>query len=100
MFCLQFVVIRFYPTTKDPEEYMEVSLASWLVGDLDDNMNGVTLWPPDSKPISQLVKNEAPADSKWDKFKIQVMRFYGMYFSINLILFSIINFILISNGNF
>ncbi|KAK3911574.1 Halomucin [Frankliniella fusca] len=76
---LCFVVIRFYPTLKDPEEYMEVSLASWLVGDLDDNMNGYTRWPPDSKPISQLVKNEIPADDKWEKFRVQVMRFYGTF---------------------
>ncbi|XP_052130535.1 uncharacterized protein LOC127751291 [Frankliniella occidentalis] len=58
---------------------MEVSLASWLVGDLDDSKNGYTRWPPDTKPISQLVKNQAPCNEKWDKFKVQVMKYYDTF---------------------
>jgi len=77
-FILQFAVLRFFPTGKDPREYMEVSLSAWLCGDIDDEMKGQTFWPKDDRNVMKLIQMEASHDPEnWNTANIQVMRFYG-----------------------
>lgn len=71
------MVLRFYPTEGDENQYFEVGLSNWPVGELDDDMNGVTKWPPQSKPAIPLIRVQSPCDPEWNAHKIQVMMFYG-----------------------
>lgn len=74
---LQFVVVRFCATEEDDDEYFEVGLGTWLLGELNDDMMGYIRWPPKNKPATPLVKVQSPVDPEWSTYKIQVMRFYG-----------------------
>lgn len=74
----QFAVVKFPPGAEDEDTYFEVGLRSWLVGSLNDEMEGETLWPPETaNNISNMIKHQQKPDTAWKKFKVVVMRFYG-----------------------
>ena len=69
--------MKFLPSEEDDTEYMEVSLRSWINGELDEDMKGMMFWPPPRKAATPLIKMQSPFDPKWKEHPIQVMRFYG-----------------------
>ncbi|XP_034236303.1 uncharacterized protein LOC117642331 [Thrips palmi] len=75
---LPFAVVKF-PPGEDEDTYFEVCLTSWIVGSLNDDMEGETYWPPDTASVSNLIKMQHKPDTNWKKFRIIVMRFYETY---------------------
>ena len=77
-FLFQFCVFKDLQGKEDEVSY-EVGLKNWLVGQLDDEMNGVIRWPPDSANVGNLVRTEHPPDPNWDTHPVCVKRFYGTF---------------------
>lgn len=76
-FLFQFVVLKFLPTPEFEDESVEVSLTSWLKGDLDEDMRGETYWPDDNSLAASLVRNEKAFDPTWRTFDVVVLKHYG-----------------------
>ncbi|KAK3914092.1 Proline-rich protein 5, partial [Frankliniella fusca] len=76
-YSFQFAIVKFLSTDVDPSEYIDISLASWIIGDLDDNMKGKMYWPP--KNVTNHVKFQHPFNPDWCKTDVQVLRFYETY---------------------
>ncbi|KAK3926982.1 X-linked retinitis pigmentosa GTPase regulator [Frankliniella fusca] len=76
--CVPFIVVKFLPTAEDSEEYVDVSLESWIVGEMDDDMKVWMHWPGD-KAATNFVRTQHPVDKKWKSFHVQVLRYYDTY---------------------
>lgn len=53
-----------------------MSLAKWIV-DLNDDMIGMTKWPPPSVDAGKLIRKEASSDSNWPLSSVEVIRYFG-----------------------
>lgn len=69
--------MKFLPTPDDDNVYYEVAVAKWLV-EIDEKMMGKLLWPNNNAAVSKLVRVEARADETWQRFDVEVQRYYGM----------------------
>ncbi|XP_011859940.1 PREDICTED: uncharacterized protein LOC105557337 [Vollenhovia emeryi] len=74
----EFVVIKFINETKnesnDDTDY-EVGLAKWIT-DLNEDMIGMTKWPPPSINAGKLIRREVSSNPNWPLCCVEVIRYF------------------------
>ncbi|XP_011858841.1 PREDICTED: uncharacterized protein LOC105556365 isoform X2 [Vollenhovia emeryi] len=92
-----FVVLKLFNNNDVEEEleennFYEIGLSKWLF-EVDENMIGMTYWPPSNQNVALCVREERAADPKtWDKLRIEVKRYKETYIAARNTLNGIIKF--------
>ncbi|KAK3908310.1 Quinolinate synthase A [Frankliniella fusca] len=75
-----FVVFKHLPAEDDDDDevYYDIGLETWIT-EINDDMTGKIIWPPDKIDAGPFVRRQKPHDTTWQAQPVIFKKFYPTY---------------------